>query len=100
MIKEIIIDGNNFTTWIEFYDEVENKLTKELGWKIGRNLDAFNDVLTGGFGIHDYNEPLIIRWINSDKSKKDLGQSKTGEILFDIIVEIIEGHEHIELMIE
>ena len=100
MTKEIIIDGNNFSTLSEFYDEVENKLTKGLNWKIGRNLDAFNDVLRGGFGIHDDDEPLIIRWMNSDKSKTDLGQSKTKEMLFDIIVRIIRGHEHIELKIE
>lgn len=130
MTKEIVIDGNNFATLTEFYDEVENKLTKGLDWKIGRNLDAFNDVLRGGFGIHDYEEPLILRWINSDKSKMDLGQSETikyiseklqrchptnitsvetdlekakdgrGEMLFDIIVDITRGHEHIKLKIE
>jgi RNAse (barnase) inhibitor barstar len=90
----------NFTTLTEFYDEVENKLTKGLDWKIGRNLDAFNDVLGGGFGIHDYNDSLIVRWVNSDKSKKDLGQSETGETLFDIIIDIILEHKHIELIIE
>ncbi len=94
MTKEIIIDGDKFATLPEFYDEVESKLTKGLGWKIGRNLDAFNDVLTGGFGVHDYEEPIQIKWINSVKSKKDLGQ------LFDTIIDIIRGHEHIELRIE
>ena len=100
MIKEIIIDGNNFVTLTEFYDEVENKLTKGLNWKIGRNLDAFNDVLRGGFGIHDDDESLIIRWVNSDKSKKDLGKSETGRMLFDILVGIIREHKHIKLLIE
>lgn len=94
MTKEIIIDGDKFATLSEFYDEVENKLTKGLDWKIGRNLDAFNDVLTGGFGVHDYEEPIQIKWINSVKSKKDLGQ------LFDTIIDITRGHEHIELRIE
>jgi RNAse (barnase) inhibitor barstar len=94
MTKEIIIDGGNFATLSEFYDEVENKLTKGLDWKIGRNLDAFNDVLTGGFGVHDYEEPIRIKWINSVKSKKDLGQ------LFDTIIDIAYGHQHIELRIE
>ena len=100
MTKEILIDGNNFSTLLGFYDEVENKLTKGLDWKIGRNLDAFNDVLRGGFGIHDDDEPLIIRWMNSDKSKTDLGQSETEKMLFDIIVNIIREHKHIELKIE
>lgn len=94
MTKEIIINGDKFATLSEFYDEVENKLTKGLDGKIGRNLDALNDVLTGGFGVHDYEEPIQIKWINSVKSKKDLGQ------LFDTIIEITRGHEHIELRIE
>ncbi len=58
--KEIIIDGNNFTTLSEFYDEVESKFTKGLDCRIGRNLNAYNDVLTGGFGVHDYEEPIKI----------------------------------------
>jgi RNAse (barnase) inhibitor barstar len=94
MTKEIIIDGNNFATLTEFYDEVENKLTKGLGWKIGRNLNAFNDVLSGGFGIHDNEEQIKIKWINAGKSKADLGES------FDAIIDITLGHDHIQLSIE
>jgi len=94
MAKEIIIDGNNFTNLSEFYDEVESKFTKGLGWRIGRNLNAYNDVLVGGFGVHDYEEPIKIRWTNSDKSKEHLGR------LFDTIIEITVGHEHIQLKIE
>jgi RNAse (barnase) inhibitor barstar len=94
MTKEIIIDGNSFGTLLEFYDEVENKFTKGLNWKIGRNLDALDDVLTGGFGVHEYEEQIRIKWVNSDTSKTDLGE------LFDTIIAIIRRHEHIELGIE
>jgi RNAse (barnase) inhibitor barstar len=76
-MKEIVIDGSNFNTLAEFYDEIENKLTKGLEWRIGRNLDALNDVLTGGFGIHDYEERIILVWTNSEKSKNNLGQPET-----------------------
>ena len=94
MTKEIVIDGNNFGTILEFYDEVENKFTKGLDCKIGRNLNAFNDVLTGGFGVHEYEEQIKIKWINADKSKTELGE------LFDAIIDITLGHEHVELSIE
>lgn len=130
MTKEITIDGDRFSTLMGFYDEIETKLTKGLDWRIGRNLDAFNDVLRGGFGVHDYEEPLIVRWINSGKSKQDLGWLATinyiegklerchptnipsveedldkarhgeGEVLFEIIIGIMRGHDHIELKIE
>jgi RNAse (barnase) inhibitor barstar len=94
MPKEIIIDGNNFSTLPEFYEEVENKLTKGLDWKIGRNLDAYDDVLRGGFRVHHYKEPISIKWINGGKSKADLGE------LFDKIIAITRAHEHIELQIQ
>ncbi len=94
MTKEIIIDGNNFRTLLEFYDEVENKFTSGLDWEIGRNLNAYNDVLTGGFGVHDYQEHIKIKSINANKSKTDLGE------LFDAIIDMTRGHEHIELKLE
>ena len=130
MTKEIIIDGDNFSTLMGFYDEIETKLTKGLDWKIGRNLDAFNDVLRGGFGVHEYEESIRIKWLNAGKSKEDLGQAETikyieeklkrchptnipsvekdlelakegkGETLFDVIVDIAREHENIELKLE
>lgn len=130
MAKEIIIDGTRFSTLVEFYDEVERKLTKGLGWKIGRNLDAYNDVLRGGFGVHEYGEAIVIHWIHSEVSRQHLGQAATekyteamlgtchpdnipyvqeelekvrkgeGQMLFDLIVEITTGQEHVTLLLE
>ncbi|EPR65316.1 barstar family protein [Cyclobacterium qasimii] len=50
---QIEINAYNFSDLDEFYDEIKTKLTKNLEFKIGRNLDAFNDVLAGGFGVFD-----------------------------------------------
>ncbi|WP_208025543.1 barstar family protein [Niastella caeni] len=72
--KTLVIDGNNFTTLEEFYTEVDKVLTKNLNWNTGHNLDAFNDLLRGGFGVHEYNEPVKLIWENSNKSKVDLNQ--------------------------
>ena len=126
-IKSFVLEGNRFDTLEGFYDEVERVLTKDLDWKIGRNLDAFNDVLEGGFGAFEYEEPIHIIWEHSDKSKSDLGYPETikwleeklkqchplnipsvkeellranngeGKTLFDIIIEIMQGHKHIDL---
>lgn len=130
MKKEITIDGNSFRTLNGFYEEVEDKLTKGLDWKIGRNLDAYHDVLRGGFGAHSYEETVRIRWINSESSKKALGPKATvqyleeklkrchpsnapsvkkdlekakqgkGEMLFDLIVTITQQNPHVELILE
>jgi RNAse (barnase) inhibitor barstar len=97
-MKHIIIDGNNFSTLNGFYDEVEAKLTKGLSWKIGRNLDAFNDVLRGGFGVHDYEEKYKLTWLNASKSENDFKYSDNDyDNLFELILSIIEEHEHIDL---
>lgn len=76
-MQKIEIDGNKFSNLNEFYDEIELKLTNGLGWKIGRNLDALNDVLDGGFGVHEINENIELIWLNSGKSKLDLGWNET-----------------------
>ncbi|MBO4444826.1 MAG: barstar family protein [Bacteroidaceae bacterium] len=77
--RTIIIDGNLFDTEEGFYDLMDKLLTKDLPWKTGHNLDAFNDLLRGGFGVHEDGEPLEIVWLNSEKSKKDLGYKATIE---------------------
>jgi RNAse (barnase) inhibitor barstar len=96
--KVFIFNGNNFDTLDGFYDEVERVLTKDLDWKIGRNLNAFNDILRGGFGAFEYEEPIHIIWEHSGKSKSDLGYpaiKREGQTVFDIIIEIIKDHKHI-----
>jgi len=99
-IKSFVLEGNRFDTLEGFYDEVERVLTKDLDWKIGRNLDAFNDVLEGGFGAFEYEEPIHIIWEHSDKSKSDLAypaNKREGQTVFEIIIEIIKDHKHINL---
>lgn len=76
-MTDIQLDGADFHDLATFYDEVERTFTRGLNWHIGRNLDAFNDVLRGGFGIHGYEQPISITWLNSGKSRNDLGQKAT-----------------------
>ena len=83
-MKQIVIDGNNFSDIEGFYCEMDKLLTRDLTWKTGHNLNAFNDLLRGGFGFHEYGEKLSITWINAGKSRADL-----GEELFNILVSII-----------
>lgn len=126
-MKTAVLEGKTIKNLKSFYDEVEKKLTSELGWKIGRNLDAFNDVLRGGFGIHEYGQDLQLIWNDSDISREKLGHKETikylhnimkkchpsnlpelrkrlklvekgqGETLFDTILDIIKTHPYIKL---
>ena len=80
-MKTFILDGNSFSDMGGFYDNINKLLTKNLQWKTGRNLNAFHDLLRGGFGVHEYNEPITIKWINYSKSKKDLGDETVLTLL-------------------
>lgn len=67
------IDGMDFTSLEGFFDEVSNKWIPNAAW--GRNLDAFNDILRGGFGTP--REGFILRWMNSNLSRERLGYLET-----------------------
>jgi RNAse (barnase) inhibitor barstar len=128
--KVLVIDGSHFSTLNGFYDEVEMLLAKGLDWQAGHNLDAFNDLLYGGFGVMEPFEKFTLIWKGSTKSRNDLGKEETiryyerklasnqrikfemfaeklekmkrgeGETLFDVLVEIIQTHPHITLILE
>jgi RNAse (barnase) inhibitor barstar len=113
---EYIIDGARFSTLEEFYEEISRVLIPGANW--GRNLDAFNDILRGGFGTP--NGGFVFRWINSEMSSRRLGYPETvrqlekriqrchlsgypmdqlksarqneGDTVFDWLIEVIRYH--------
>jgi RNAse (barnase) inhibitor barstar len=93
--QTIIINGDNFSDLESFFDEIDRVLTKNLDWETGHNLNAFNDLLRGGFGVYEYEEPVKIIWTNFTESRETLGNETT-----DILLEIINDHEHIEFETE
>jgi RNAse (barnase) inhibitor barstar len=126
--KPFTLDATNFSTLNEFYDEVGKVFCPNFNW--GRNLDAFNDILRGGFEVYEYEEPIELVWKNSEKSRNDLGYNETvkqlkkwlkichssnresikedienvkdskGQTLFDMLIEIINDNDHVELRLE
>lgn len=95
-MKTFILDGNNFSDMEGFYDEIDRLLTKDLKWQTGHNLNAFNDLLRGGFGVHEYEEPITIRWVNYAKSKKDLGD-ETVLILLEIMLDCNQSDHDVKV---
>jgi RNAse (barnase) inhibitor barstar len=67
------IDGTRFSTLEGFFEEVSHVILAEADW--GRNLDAFNDILRGGFGTPE--EGFTIRWKNHALSQERLGYPET-----------------------
>lgn len=89
-MQTIKINGNKFSNLSGFYNEVERKMTRGLSWKIGRNLDAFEEVLSGGFGVIESDEVYTLVWLKSQKSKTELKEYET-------IIEIITDNSNIKL---
>lgn len=113
----LVIDGSRFDDLDGFAREFSSFLTDHT-WR--GNLDALNDILWGGFGTPEGGFEL--RWLNSETSRRALGWPATitryerllqtchpdnrariqheldearqhrGQILFDLIVEIIQAH--------
>ena len=114
------INAHNFSSLEEFYEEVSLIFLKDENWKVG-TLDGFDDILYG------YKGELI--WKDSQKSREDLGFDLTkefyenkirigkplnvdliqqklddlmdgkGQTLFEILIEIIESHQIIKLIL-
>jgi hypothetical protein len=112
------IDGRVFTALEGFFEEVGRGLIPGADW--GHNLDAFNDILRGGFGTPAGG--FVLRWRNSAISRRRLGHAETviqlrrrlttchpsnrrlvreelkraergeGPTVFDWLVEIIQDH--------
>lgn len=96
--KRLVIDADRFSDLEGFYDEIDRVITADLEWQTGHNLDAFNDLLGGGFGVYEPDEPVTLIWKNSAKSKVDLSALRNGEPLYMIIINIILQHAHIEFI--
>ncbi|MGH1594261.1 barstar family protein [Yersinia proxima] len=75
--REIILDGNRIHSSDDFHNILSQEL--DLGPYYGKNLNALWDRLST-----DIERPVKIIWLNSEFSKKVLGE------YFDKIVEIFE----------
>jgi len=87
-MKRFELDGNDFNNLTDFFSNIGNLLVENNDW--GRNWDALNDILDGGFLKTEYKEEFELIWFNSDKSKTKL-------IDFKDIVKLIKEHKHIKL---
>ncbi|MGH7838391.1 MAG: barstar family protein [Candidatus Binataceae bacterium] len=71
------ISGADFLSLDGFFEEISRKLNPDVEW--GRNLDAFNDILRGGFGPPETG--FVLRWGDSDFSRERLGYPETARQL-------------------
>jgi hypothetical protein len=73
-----VLDGARVAGLEGFWDEVERVLLPPTTvW--GRSLDAFNDVLRGGFGTPD--DGFVLRIVHASKLREALGHHETSRWL-------------------
>ncbi len=89
-MKTFEIDGSRFSTLEGFFEEFSAQVIPGAAW--GKNFNALDDVLHGGFGIPE--EGYALRWKNSAISKRTLGAA------FGTIVDIFRSHRDIPLELE
>jgi RNAse (barnase) inhibitor barstar len=68
------IDGMRFSTLEEFFAEFSHVVLPSVE-PLSSNLDAFNDVLSGGCGMPDGG--FTLRWKNHKVSRQRLGYAET-----------------------
>lgn len=83
----LIIDGARIVDFESFAQEF-SRLLCHYTWN--GNLDAFNDILRGGFGTPE--NGWILRWLNSESSRSTLGHGATIRWLEQILLTCHPSH--------
>ncbi len=126
-MKTLTIRGRYIRDIPSFYAEVNRVFMADEGWKLGESLDAFNDLLFGGYGAIAGSDPVEIVWEDIEASRAALGIETTrtyltaklrqpelysvsviqqqldqleksdGSTYFDTILDIIRDHPNVEL---
>ncbi|MGO1051981.1 barstar family protein [Crossiella sp. CA198] len=76
----LVVDGARFSDFDGFAREF-SRLLRHYTWR--GNLDAFNDVLRGGFGTPA--NGWTLRWLNSELSRSVLGYEATVQQLESLL---------------
>jgi RNAse (barnase) inhibitor barstar len=82
-MKTYTINGQDFSTLEQFFDTIGQTLIPTSYW--GHNLDAFDDILGGGFGTPE--NGFVIVWKNSEFSRMKLGFDETVRQLSQRLIE-------------
>ena len=92
--KIFIINGHNINSLEDFHDEVQNVLCPKFK-KYGRNWNAFNDILRGGFLSFELDEKITIIF----KYKRYV-EKRLGEGFLNQFTKTVAHNDNVELKFE
>lgn len=123
----LYINGGNIHDITSFYTEINRVFMAGETWNLGESLDALDDMLYGGYGVLQNSATAVVIWQQMEKNRTDLGEEETrrwyrekighperfnvalfqrkldeldsgsGELFFDIVLEIFNSHSNISL---
>lgn len=123
----LYINGANIHDIASFYTEINRVFMVGETWTLGESLDALDDMLYGGYGVLQNSATAVVIWQQMEKNRTDLGEEETrrwyreklrqperfnaalfqrkldeldsgsGELFFDIVLEIFNSHSNISL---
>ncbi|MGW4442282.1 barstar family protein [Streptomyces sp. NPDC004682] len=79
MTTTYVLDGTRISTLEDFW-RVVGEAVNGTGGYFGRNLDAFADCLSGGFGTPD-DDDYVVEWREHQVSRERLGHPETARQL-------------------
>ena len=83
MVRRIEIQGNLINDMVSFYEEINRVFMAGESWTIGQSLDAFDDLLYGGYGSLQGAPSIELVWHHMDHSRNALGYQTTREYYLD-----------------
>ncbi len=125
---QVSIEGDAIHDIASFYEEINRVFMSNEDWTLGNSLDAFDDLLYGGYGLAKDATELQLVWRNFEHSRQALGYAATrayyqqklepgspfskdlfenklrelergnGQTYFDILLAIIADHPQITLV--
>ena len=128
MTKTLTLAGNRIHDIASLYDEINRVFMAGEDWTLAPSLDALNDMLYGGFGAIDGDEPVALVWDGFERMSDVLGLETTrvflkqkldrpevfnidlirrqldalergeGQTYLEIVLEIISSHANIDLV--
>lgn len=92
----LVVDGSRFSDLDGFAHEFSRLLS---GYTWRGNLDAFDDVLRGGFGTPT--DGWVLRWVGSELSRDALGHQETARRLERMLPRIDPSNRaHVEARLD
>ena len=128
MTKTLTLVGADIHDIPSLFDEINRVFMSGEDWTLGPSLDALDDMLYGGFGVIDGDEPVILVWEDFERMQTVLGRETTrtflqaklerpdvfnvdlirsqldalkrgeGQTYLEIVLEIIASHANIALV--